>query len=486
MVRRMVHVGLAFTAIVCLMLSASLPFKQATPSSQTVSSSASQATEIIAATTSDAQLEATDTPLSLADSVKNIRKPSVSDIITKGIKFSAPEKEKERVQVVKVRNGDTLAKIFTRVGLPTQEIREILRARPSNQYLTALKAGQTLKLRMTNAQQIAHLTLDIAPGSILNVQRSKTGFQAEHKLLPFEKQLAFGKGAIRNSLFSSVKKAGLDQNILNQIVDIFGFNIDFALDLQPNDTFRVLYEEKYWNGKRIQTGNIVAAEIINDGIKHQAIRYTDKSGRTGYFSPDGYGLHQAFLRTPVNFTRISSHFDARRKHPVFHKIREHKGIDYSAPHGTPVQSTGDGKVVFVGTKGGYGNVVELQHGARYKTLYAHLSRFSKDLKVNSSVRQGQVIGYVGRTGLATGDHLHYEFHIDGVHHNPLTVPLPKKNPIPKTHKPHFIAHAQEMLRLLDNHERKTVRRPKQTNKPNRLAALSANHAGLKRAVPESR
>jgi murein DD-endopeptidase MepM/ murein hydrolase activator NlpD len=268
---------------------------------------------------------------------------------------------------------------------------------------------------------------------------------------PGEKLLAFGSGPIRNSLVSSGKKAGLDYKVINQMIEIFGGKIDFSTDLRPNDSFRVLYEEKVINGKKTETGHILAVEFVNQGEKYQAVRFTDKAGHSAYFSPDGNGLNEAFLRSPVQFVNISSSF-GMRKHPVCHKMRLHKGIDYRAPHGTPVVATANAKVVFAGKKGGYGNAIELQHGARYSTLYAHLSRFAKNIKTGMEVRQGQIIGYVGRTGLATGDHLHYEFRIDGNHRNPLTAAMPKQNSIAPAHRPQFIAHAKAMIRLLDVHQ----------------------------------
>lgn len=354
---------------------------------------------------------------------------------------------------IKVRHKDSLAKICNRLGVSTKDIHEILTTDPESKPLAALQQGQTLKLRVTKDKQIAGLTLDIAPGNSLIVARKDEGFDVEHKVLPLEKHIAFGKGQIRNSLFASAKKAGLDTKLISQMTEIFGSNIDFSLDLQPTDTFRVLYEEKCLNGERIETGHILAAEIVNDGKKHLAIRYTDKSGRTDYFSPDGYGLNLAFLRSPVNYSYITSGF-GRRRHPCLHKMRAHKGTDYKAPHGAPVLATGQGKVIFVGNRGGYGKMIKLQHGPRYSTLYAHLSRFAKGLKVGSPVAQGQVIGYVGRTGLATGTHLHYEFLIDEIHHDPTRVTLPRKNPLDEKSKRHFLAHSKEMIRLLDMHDHK--------------------------------
>ncbi len=456
MLRRTLHVGFGFTAFFCLALAVSLD-KSSAPTITPTTISAEAKVESASTAEQSTKLITTkvEPPLKKEAKVASAiqPKPIASVAATSQIE-SLEEEIEENWQIVKIRAGDTLSKIFNRLGIATKDIHEIMTADPASRRLASLHPQQTLKLRITKDQQLAGLILDIAPGSALHVWKMEEGFQVEHKLLPLEKQLAFGKGAIQDSLFLAGKRAGLDHNILAQMVEIFGWNIDFALDLQPNDTFRVLYEEKCLDGERIQTGHILAAEIVNDGKKHQAIRYTDKTGYTSYFSPDGYGMmHQAFLRAPVNFARVSSHFGTR-KHPILHKIRQHKGVDYSAPHGTPVQATGDGKVVFVGTRGGFGKVVELQHGARYSTLYAHLSRFPKGMRAGLEVKQGQIIGFVGRTGLATGDHLHYEFRIDGIHRDPLTVSLPKKKPITETNKRHFLAHAKEMLKLLDIHEHK--------------------------------
>lgn len=355
-------------------------------------------------------------------------------------------------QMVKVRQGDTLSSIFSRLGISSKDLHEIMTKGRVVRPLLSLHPGQTLKLKVDDeGTQIANIELQIAPGKTLAVQRTDAGFKVEEKEKPLEKQLAFGGGSIQNSLINSAKRAGLDYKVISQMVEIFGSKIDFALDLRENDKFRVLYEEKYLDGEKIETGNILAVEFINQGEKYQAVRYTDKTGKAGYFSPDGDGLRQGFLRTPVHFARVSSHF-GKRNHPILHRVRQHKGVDYSAPKGTSVFATADAKVVFVGSQGGYGKLVKLQHGPRYTTLYAHLSRFAKNIRVGSYVRQGEVIGYVGQTGLATAPHLHYEFQIDGVHRNPLTVALPKQNPLEDLNKRHFLAHAKEMLRLLDLHE----------------------------------
>jgi murein DD-endopeptidase MepM/ murein hydrolase activator NlpD len=456
--RRTLHVSLGFTVFVCLVLSFSL----SKPSVLTLSSTPTT----VASAVETLPKKETVTPVAKKDIT--LTKPS-SFLTETGWEMLAELKPLELLNkpfealedeagkswhTIKVHAGDTLSKIFTRLGISTKDVHEMITTDPACRRLGALIPGQTLKVQVTEEQQVVSLTLEIAPGDSLYLSRVDEGFQVEHKLVPLEKKLAFGKGQIQNSLFASGKRAGLDHNILAQMVEIFGWNIDFSLDLQRNDTFRVLYEEKCnEDGERVKTGSILAAEIVNGGKMHQAVRYTDKSGHTSYFTPDGYGMQQAFLRAPVNFTRISSHF-GQRNHPIMHRIRQHKGTDYSAPHGAPVQATGDGKVTFVGTRGGYGKVVELQHGPRYSTLYAHLSGFPNKFRVGKEVKQGEVIGYVGRTGLATAPHVHYEFRIAGIHHNPLTVMLPKRSPIQESNKRHFITHAKEMIRLLDTHEEK--------------------------------
>ncbi len=442
--KRTIHVSLGFTAFICLVLVLSVSLRKSTKSYNSLQ---------IPIAMSPLSTSAEPTALT-ADTVLQPLATLATTPIEEPVAKELEEETPQNWQTVKIKEKDTLSKIFTRLGVSTKDIHEIMTSDPASKPLAGLKPGQTLKVHINEEQQVEGLTLEMAPGNTLYVWRKEEGFQIEQKVVPLEKKLAFGKGEIQNSLFSAGKRAGLDHQVLSQMVEIFGWNIDFALDLQPNDTFRVLYEEKCLDGERIQTGNILAAEIVNGGKKHQAVRYQDKkAGLSGYYTPEGYGMHQAFLRAPLNFTRISSHF-GNRHHPILHRLRNHKGTDYSAPHGTPVQATGDGKVIFMGKRGGYGNVVELQHGARYSTLYAHLSRFPKNLRNGAEVKQGQVIGFVGHTGLATGDHLHYEFRIGGIHHNPLTVALPRKNSIPAKQKPHFIAHAKEMLHLLDMHEHK--------------------------------
>ncbi len=432
--RRALYLALGFVALLCFALFATLPTASNT-ASLTIPLDTPNANHIAA---------------QLLAATENDNDPLPHQVTQSTESEEVVEEESGPWQNVTVQKADTLSKIFHRLGLSTKAVRNLITTNASAKHFDNLKPNQILKIKSTD-NQVEALSLTLSAGHTLEARKTEEGFEVQEKIIPLEKRLAFGKGEIKDSLFSSGKRVGLDQNLLAQLVEIFGWNIDFALDLKPHDPFRVLDEEKCLEGERVKTGAMLAAEIGNRGKPYQAVRYTDLSGHTSYFSPDGYGMHQAFLRTPVNFTRISSHFGLRN-HPILHKMRQHQGVDYAAPQGTPVQATADGKVVFVGHRGGYGKAIELQHGARYSTFYAHLSRLPNNLRPGSAVKQGQVIGFVGRTGLATNPHLHYEFRIDGIHRNPLTVALPRKSPISDNQKPQFMAHAKKMIKLLNMHE----------------------------------
>jgi murein DD-endopeptidase MepM/ murein hydrolase activator NlpD len=254
---------------------------------------------------------------------------------------------------------------------------------------------------------------------------------------------------ITSSLFVAGQEAGLSDNLIMQLAAIFGWDIDFALDIRAGDSFKLLFEQRFKDGRKVDEGPILAAEFSNRGDSLRAVRYTAPDGITGYYSETGMAMRKAFLRTPLKFTRISSNFNLRRRHPVLNRIRAHRGVDYAAPTGTPVKAAGDGVVVFAGTKGGYGKTVVLRHGGVYSTLYAHLSRYAGGLRRGQRVGQGAVIGYVGSTGLATGPHLHYEFQVNGIHRDPLNVPLPRAEGIPADQLPRFEAEAALLLAQLD-------------------------------------
>jgi len=240
------------------------------------------------------------------------------------------------------------------------------------------------------------------------------------------------------------------------LAGIFAWDVDFVLDIRAGDSFSVIYEELWRDSEKLGEGDILAAEFINQGQAFRAVRYQDPSGRVDYFTPEGTSVRKAFIRAPVAFSRVSSSFNPNRRHPVLHTIRAHRGVDYAAPRGTPVKAAGDGKIIHRGRKGGYGNAVILQHGSNITTLYAHLNGFSKSARNGSRVKQGDVIGYVGSTGLASGPHLHYEYRRNGVHMNPRTVKLPDADPINPQYLADFQKAAQPLLDGLDNGRRRVA------------------------------
>jgi Peptidase family M23/Csd3 second domain len=255
-------------------------------------------------------------------------------------------------------------------------------------------------------------------------------------------------GTVNSSLSLSGKKAGLSNNLIEQLINIFAWDIDFATNLHHSDQFTVVYEDTGLVNNS-NDGQIIAAEFVNQGRILTAIRYKDNEGNINYFSPEGRPMRKAFLSAPVDFVRISSGFDTHRKHPILNRIRAHKGVDYAARTGTPVKSVGDGEVIFRGRKGGYGQVLIVKHGERYETVYAHLADFKRGLESGDRVKQGEIIGYVGQTGLATGPHLHYEFRIDGIHRNPETLHLAQSLPLQTEILADFKSQTQSVLDQLN-------------------------------------
>ncbi|MEJ2088020.1 MAG: peptidoglycan DD-metalloendopeptidase family protein [Gammaproteobacteria bacterium] len=255
-----------------------------------------------------------------------------------------------------------------------------------------------------------------------------------------------------HSLFMASQRAGLDDALTMRLAHIFQWDIDFVLDIRKGDEFYVLFEDRYLDDKFIGYGEILAAEFINQGQSYRAVRYMDEEGHGDFFNPDGRNMRKAFLRAPVEFSRISSNFNLRRKHPLYKRTMPHRGIDYAAPTGTPVLAAGNGKVQTVSKSSANGNYVVVQHGEQFVTKYLHLSRFARGIRRGSRVEQGQVIGYVGSTGWATGPHLHYEFLVNGVHQNPRTVKLPDAKPVPEGQQQRFASVTAPYFSLLDNYK----------------------------------
>ena len=351
---------------------------------------------------------------------------------------------------VRVKRGDALAHIFRRHQLSARELHDIMLLGGDTRRLKKLRPGDELRLRLDGDGHLQQLVYPLNPQKSLHVQRKEQGFAAFMQVKNIETRTNYAIARIDSSLYEAGKQAGLSDTLIMKMVNIFGWDIDFALDIRKGDQFALIYEEQFLDGKKIGDGAILAAEFINQGRRFRALRFTDASGHSDYYTPEGLSMRKAFLRTPVDFRRISSRF-GRRHHPVLNKMRLHKGVDYAAKTGTPIRAAGDGKIIFRGRKGGYGRTVIIQHGGRYSTLYAHMSRFKKGLVAGKRVRQGQIIGYVGSSGRATGPHLHYEFRVNGVHRNPLTIRLPNAAPIKKQYRDRFASVASALIAQLDMH-----------------------------------
>lgn len=356
---------------------------------------------------------------------------------------------------VVVANGDTLSTVFAKVGLSPAVMHAVLASSPDAKQLSRLKIGQTLEFQLTEQGELASLRSKLNSLETLALEQTPKGYVFNKEQVKPEVSAVYARGEIDSSLFLAAKRAGLSHNLTMDLANVFGYDIDFALDIRKGDSFEVIYEEKTVEGQRVGTGNILAARFTNRGKTYSAVRYTSKDGTTSYYNADGTSMRKAFIRTPVDFARISSRFSNGRKHPILNKIRAHKGVDYAAPHGTPIKSAGDGKVLLAGRKGGYGNTVIIQHGQRYRTLYAHMQGFAKGVRNGSTVKQGQIIGYIGTTGLSTGPHLHYEFQVDGVHVDPLGLKLPMADPIAKSEMPRFMQQSQPLMARMDE-ERATM------------------------------
>ncbi len=331
------------------------------------------------------------------------------------------------IEIIVGRN-DTLDRIFRRAELNLADLAS-LRTLPSLKgRLDRLYPGETLTLLRRGAVFVG-LERRLSDSETLHVTRDEMGFAAHVVERPLERRVRTARAVIDSSLFEAAASASIRDATALAIADIFRYDIDFVLDIRPGDEFTVTYEQLLRDGAYVKDGNVLAARFLRGGREYQAVRFVGPDGVAGYYTPDGRSLRRSFLRAPLEFTRVSSGFNSARLHPILNLIRAHKGVDYAAPIGTPVRAAGDGRVLFAGIRGGYGNLVELGHSGGVTTVYGHLSRFASGLKVGQHVAQGSLIAYVGMTGLATGPHLHYEYRVNGVFQNPQTVRLPNATPI---------------------------------------------------------
>lgn len=354
------------------------------------------------------------------------------------------------VELVVGRN-DTLERLFRQARLNLEDLATIRSLPGMRDALDVLKPGESITLTHIDGV-LQKLTRRVSDTELLSVDRQAEGFSAQVLETPLEVRAATAVGTIDSSLFNAARAAGMSSEIIMRMAnDIFGWDIDFALDIQRGDKFSVIYERKYRDGNYLGDGQILAAEFVNEGHVYRAVRFASSDGKiSDYFTPEGKSMRKQFLRAPVEFRYISSNFNLRRLHPILNITRAHQGVDYSAPTGTPVKASGDGRVALAGVKGGYGNAIILEHGGGISSLYGHLSRFAKDTRIGARVKQGDVIGFVGSTGTSTAPHLHYEYRVNGVHKNPRTVSLPDAQPISDAYVAEFRLSSDAALAQLDH------------------------------------
>ncbi|WP_249352234.1 MULTISPECIES: peptidoglycan DD-metalloendopeptidase family protein [unclassified Rudaea] len=354
-------------------------------------------------------------------------------------------------QVVKVKSGQTLADIFQQQGLNATDLARLLDEPGNASCLRSIHPGDEFAFLNNDDGSLRAIRFDRDDRTRVIASFRTNGIKQIELDRNVERRTQVARGVIDSSLFGAGEEAGLSDAMVLKLANAFGYDIDFAQDLRQGDSFTVIYDDVYREGERLRDGDIIAATFVNKGKRYSAFRFTNSAGETSYYSAEGRPLKKSFLRTPLDFTRITSFFSVARMHPILGTMRAHKGVDYAAPQGTPIRAAGDGKIAFRGWQPGYGNVVIVQHNAHNTTLYGHMSRFG-NAQVGQHVGQGQTIGYVGMTGLATGPHLHYEFRIDGQHRNPLTVTTLPPEPLPGAELARFRSQTQSMLARLNKLE----------------------------------
>lgn len=363
----------------------------------------------------------------------------------------------------KIKAGQNLGLLFKKAGIDRSVMASVVSGSGEASDIQKIFPGETIKFGKLDDGTLYAVELERTGLESLVVRKDGDGFVGETVIYEPDVVQKYAGGVIDSSLFKAGKDAGLSTKTIMSLAGIFAWDIDFAKSIQRGDAFHVVYEDLYRNGKHIGTGDILSASFVNKGEQYDAVLYTTEDGSSAYYTPEGKSLRKAFLRSPVDFARISSHFNLRRKHPILHSIRAHKGTDYAAAPGTPVKASGDGKVIKASTYGGYGNTVIIQHGGETTTLYAHLRGFAPGLYAGKRVSQGDVIGYVGSSGLATGPHLHYEFRVKGQPKDPVNVALADAKPVPDREIHKFKTQTQPLMLALET---------RSSGKISSLAALS--------------
>ena len=355
-----------------------------------------------------------------------------------------PEIIEGKTETFKVRSGDTLAKLFHRADLTSRDVYDVSRLPLAKKNLLKLMPGEAIELTKNTQGKLLRLTYQMDPITTLEIVNTGDEYQEQLHKKQVDIRKSFATATITSNFWNAGVDAGLTANQIMQLAALFGWDVDFALDIREGDSFALIFEQKYADGEFLENGNIVAAEFTNQGDRFTAIRHTDGA----YYSEQGRSMRKAFLRSPVDFNRVSSNFNPRRLHPVTGRVRPHRGVDYVAKVGTPIKAAGRGKVIASSYNKYNGNYVFIKHNDTYTTKYLHLKK--RKVRKGQTVKQGQIIGTLGSTGRVTGPHLHYEFIVNGVHRNPRTVKLPKANPIAKKEKTAFLNHSSNIMAELEH------------------------------------
>jgi murein DD-endopeptidase MepM/ murein hydrolase activator NlpD len=349
---------------------------------------------------------------------------------------------------VRYQSGDTARTLLERLGADDSEADALRRSSQAVRSFQLLKLGTEVQARVGEDGRLWSLSFLTPRDTILSIDRLGDGFSTAEQNAAVERRMELRSGEIRNSLFGATDAAGIPDGVAVQLADIFGGDIDFQRDLRRGDRFSVVYEAVDYLGRAVRSGRVLAAEFTNQRKTYRAVWYQDVGGKGGYYTPDGTNLRRAFLRSPLELSRITSRF-GMRVHPFSLQWRTHTGVDYGAPAGTRVRATGDGIVEFAGRRNGYGNLVVLKHHGGFSTYYAHLQGFARSVRGGTRVAQGDIIGYVGQTGWATGPHLHYEFRVHGQYRNPLAALFPAAEPISAQELAAFKRVADPLVARLD-------------------------------------
>jgi len=368
---------------------------------------------------------------------------AASDLAAAG----AAQGEEQEWQSVSVRPGQTLGSIFQQQGLSALDLSRLLDHQSNASALCRIHPGDEFAFQRNSDGSLRAVRFDRSDSARVTVSFDRDGLHESVADREIERRTHVVHGVVDGSLFAAGQEAGMSDAMIAQLANAFSYDIDFIHDLREGDNFTVVYDDVYREGERLHDGDVIAATFMNRGKRYSAFRYTNAAGETLFYTEDGRQLRKEFLRMPVEFSHITSRFSSARLHPILGTMRAHQGVDFAAPTGTPIHAAGNGKIAFRGWQPGYGNVVVIQHDAHHSTLYGHMSHFAGE-QVGQRVNQGQTIGFVGMTGLATGPHVHYEFRIDGQHRDPLTVTSLPAEPLPSGELARFRAQTQPILARL--------------------------------------